>query len=214
MGVETFFLTVRNGGTFITMEEATQLREQWFDMWPEMKRYVEDLIVDCEVPEDYFDDKKGSEDDVDEENTVYDPLANIEKKTIKLYKAVNLVGIWRARAGKQMALNFPFQSLAAVISKRAAWLVYLDSLEFGYKLTDLIHDELLAEVDEDKAEEVAIRIQRLMLQAGKEIVPNVKMAAEFGLMRRWSKAAEAEYVDGRLVPYDDVHPYKIEDEAF
>ena len=95
MGVETFFLTVRNGGTFITMEEATQLREQWFDMWPEMKRYVEDLIVDCEVPEDYFDDKKGEDDDVNEENTVYDPLATIEKKTIKLYRAVNLVGIKR-----------------------------------------------------------------------------------------------------------------------
>ena len=73
---------------------------------------------------------------------------------------------------------------------------------------------MLSEVKEEHAEEVALRIQRLMLQAGEEIVPAVKMAAEFGVMRRWSKAAEAEYVDGHLVPYDDVHPYNEADEAF
>ena len=93
-----------------------------------------------------------------------------------------------------MALNFPFQSLAAVISKRALWLVYLDSISTGwYRLIAFIHDELIVEVQEEHAEEVAFRIQRLMLQAGADIVPNVKMAAEFGIMRRWSKSAEAEY---------------------
>ena len=103
------------------------------------------MIVDKVVDEDYFDDSKGGSDDDVDENAVFEPLADVEKKTITLYKAVNLAGIWRAGAGKQMALNFQFQSLAAVISKRAMWLVYLDSLSCGwYQLIDFIHDPVKA----------------------------------------------------------------------
>ena len=55
------------------------------------------------------------------------------------------------------------------------------------------------------ADEVARSMEALMLQAGKDILPNMRMTAEPCLMRRWSKGAEPAFdADGKLIPWDDV----------
>lgn len=147
MSTKTFYLNCRNQGAVMTIEEVDKLRTDWFDMWPEMQLYVNPEI-DCEVDDDYFDKKKNKKkrkrkDDLEEDeelNTLTDVMEIAEKKKIKLYRTQNVVGMWKVKGSAQAVLNFNFQSLAAVISKRALWLVFLDSLEFGYKLVNFIHE--------------------------------------------------------------------------
>lgn len=55
------------------------------------------------------------------------------------------------------------------------------------------------------ADEVAKSMESLMLQAGKDILPDMRMTAEPCLMRKWSKGAEPAFDDtGKLIPWDDV----------
>ena len=139
MSAPTFYLNCRNQGADITFEEVERLRADWFNMWPEMRRYIEPMI-DCVVDADFFDKKSSTEGDDENENLTIEQLREkVEKKKMNLYKACNLTGIWRVRSSKQAILNFPFQSLAAVISKRALWLVFLDSIRCGYKIVNFIH---------------------------------------------------------------------------
>lgn len=141
MSAPTFYLNFRNQGMDITFEEVEKLREDWFELWLEMKQYVNPTL-DCVVDADIFDKKKSSskEEEEDENLTITELKEQVQKKKINLYRAQNLAGIWRVRSSKQAILNFPFQSLAAVISKRALWLVFLDSIQRGYKLVNFIHD--------------------------------------------------------------------------
>ena len=146
MSTKTFYLNCRNQGAVMTIEEVDKLRSDWFEMWPEMQLYV-NPEVDCEVDDDYFDKKKSKKKKIKEEfeeseelATISDVLEIAEKKKIKLYRTQNVVGMWKVKGSAQAVLNFNFQSLAAVISKRALWLVFMDSLEFGYKLVNFIHE--------------------------------------------------------------------------
>jgi hypothetical protein len=54
------------------------------------------------------------------------------------------------------------------------------------------------------ADEVGRRMEKLMVQAGKDIIPHMIMQAEPCLMRRWSKGAEPAFdQNGKLIPYED-----------
>ena len=54
------------------------------------------------------------------------------------------------------------------------------------------------------ADEVAKSMEALMLQAGRDILPDMRMTAEPCLMRRWSKAAEPAFdAEGKLIPWED-----------
>ena len=54
------------------------------------------------------------------------------------------------------------------------------------------------------ADEVGKRMEALMVQAGKDIIPHMIMQAEPCLMRRWSKAAEPAFDEnGKLIPFED-----------
>ena len=144
MSAPTFYLNFRNQGMDITFEEVEKLRADWFELWLEMKQYVNPTL-DCVEDADIFDKKKKSsskEEEEDENLTLTELKEQVQKKKINLYRAQNLAGIWRVRSSKQAILKFPFQSLAAVISKRALWLVFLDSQKRGYKLVNFIHDPI------------------------------------------------------------------------
>ncbi len=66
----------------------------------------------------------------------------------------------------------------------------------------LMHDEIIAEVPEDRASEAAERLAEVMVKALSAVCPDVRITAESALMRRWYKSAEPTYVDGRLVPWE------------
>ena len=192
------YINCRRQGFKLTEEEAQEYCDIWADTFPEMKEYFkveEDGFAD-EVYRDVIEDE-----DSDEEGAV---VESSHGKRRKLYRNCNLVGMWRVKASRNAALNFPFQSLAAVISKRALWLIYLDSLKLGYKLICFVHDEAIVECKEEIANEVAEHVKQCMLQAAHDIIPEMLMKAEPAMMRRWSKDAEPVFDEnGKLIPFED-----------
>ncbi len=212
MSTPTFYINCRNQGADLTIEQVDQLRNDWFDMFPEMNTYKFpelDRVVDASQYEKSsakawkkaFENEEGEYQELEE-----DELGMQESEMVQRYRACNLVGIWRADCSKQMALNFPFQSLAAVVSKVALWNVFLLSWRDNYKIVCFIHDEIIVEVEEERLHEVAMDIQEAMVAAGKQIMPDMLLTAEPAAMRRWCKAAEPVFnEDGRLIPFEDAN---------
>lgn len=98
--------------------------------------------------------------------------------------------------------NTLFQGLLADGAKRALWYVTRemharpDSVLYGSRACAFFHDEVFSEVPIDVAGPAAIRQSELMVQGLKEYVPDVHVACEPTIMRRWYKAAEPRWVDG------------------
>lgn len=79
--------------------------------------------------------------------------------------------------------NTPFQGLAADGAKIAMY--YLDHA--GFNIVAFVHDEIVSEVPEDKAEEMLKEQERIMIEAMKQVVPDVKISVESMITKRYSK---------------------------
>ena len=202
---ETLYLSCRRQGAEVTREEAEQLVEDWKSTFPETRDYfnpTKDILVDASK----FEGRKGKKEDEDEDDDVVELVNEEDDKgeQVQTFRATNLLGMVRSQCTRNSALNYPFQSLAGVITKRGMWKVFKDSLKHGYRLVNMIHDELIAEIPEHLASFVAGRMEKLMVEASNETIPGMLMRAEAALMRRWSKAAEPAYdAQGNLIPFED-----------
>lgn len=203
----TMYINCRRQGFKLTEEEAQKYCDDWANTFPEIKRYFSEIVSDGYIEDDAERAAAESSDETYDDGGDIISVFDITKQSAsrqKSYKNSNLVGMWRVKSTRNAVLNFPFQSLAAVISKRALWLVYKDSLVQGYKITNFIHDEIIVECREEVANDVAKSVQKLMLQAAHEIIPEMLMKAEPAIMRRWSKDAEPAFdANGRLIPFED-----------
>ena len=108
------------------------------------------------------------------------------------------------------AANTLFQGLGADGAKRALAKVsracYVDKASplYGSRPIFLMHDEIFAELREDRAHEAALEMSRLMIEGMKEFTPDIRIAAEPALMRVWAKNAIPVYdANGRLVPWEE-----------
>jgi DNA polymerase I-like protein with 3'-5' exonuclease and polymerase domains len=98
-----------------------------------------------------------------------------------------LTGRLRAKASYCARHNTVFQGLAADGAKLALWLLWRS----GYRIVNFIHDEVLIEipVDSDWTEH-ASRIEALMIQGMREVVPDISIDVEFAATDRWLKGAK------------------------
>jgi len=80
------------------------------------------------------------------------------------------------------AVNVPIQSAASDITHHAAVAVQKE----GYQVILTKHDEIIAEVPEDGAEEHRIRIEQIMEEAGNKYLPNIKWKADASVRARWT----------------------------
>jgi DNA polymerase-1 len=105
--------------------------------------------------------------------------------------------------------NSYFQGLAADGAKRALWAVSREcyvgnagkrTALYGSRPVMFIHDEIIAEVPEDRVHEAGHRMADVMIEEMQYYIPDVKIAAKPTAFRRWYKGAEAAKVDGKLVP--------------
>lgn len=87
-------------------------------------------------------------------------------------------------------INYLIQGTAADIIKIATARCH----EAGIPLIAVIHDEILAEVDADKAEEAARIIEQSMTEGFDEITSKVPITAEAKIVDRWSQAKKEDYV--------------------
>lgn len=104
----------------------------------------------------------------------------------------------RASASFCARHNTLFQGLAADGAKIALWRLW----RAGYRIVNFIHDEVLIEVPADSdLKQHADEVRRIMIEAMREVVPDVQIKVACAASDRWYKAAEAVYdpIDGRLL---------------
>jgi DNA polymerase-1 len=83
--------------------------------------------------------------------------------------------------------NAPIQGTSADILKRALRLLNDDLRSTSAKIVNIIHDEIVVEVDEGESEDVAQKVERAMCAAGEEYVTTVPVRVESQIASEWTK---------------------------
>jgi DNA polymerase-1 len=83
--------------------------------------------------------------------------------------------------------NAPIQGTSADILKRALRLLNDDLRNTSAKIVNIIHDEIVVEVDEHEAEDVAQKVERAMCAAGEEYLTTVPVKVEWQIASEWAK---------------------------
>lgn len=178
MGAEKFMtMTNKNAkkpADRITLDLAEQLRALWFDTWD---------------TKPYFDYVSGL-------------FAGNGGISVEHF----ISGRIRGKVTYTECANGFFSGLTADAFKAAAWDLteasYTDESSVLYGNCDpllAIHDEILAELSEDKAHELAFEQSRVMVAAYNRFTPDFPVRAEPAIMRHWFKKAEKVFgADGRL----------------
>jgi DNA polymerase I len=83
--------------------------------------------------------------------------------------------------------NAPIQGTSADILKRALRLLNDDLRDTSAKIVNIIHDEIVVEVDEGESKDVAQKVERAMCAAGEEYVTTVPVKVESQIASEWAK---------------------------
>jgi DNA polymerase-1 len=83
--------------------------------------------------------------------------------------------------------NAPIQGTSADILKRALRLLNDELRDTSAQIVNIIHDEIVVEVDAGEAESVAAKVERAMISAGEEYVHNVPVTVESHIASEWTK---------------------------
>jgi DNA polymerase I-like protein with 3'-5' exonuclease and polymerase domains len=83
--------------------------------------------------------------------------------------------------------NAPIQGTSADILKRALRLLSDELRTTSAKIVNIIHDEIVVEVDEGEAEQVAQTVEKLMCAAGEEYLQTVPVKVEAQIACEWTK---------------------------
>ena len=83
--------------------------------------------------------------------------------------------------------NAPIQGTSADILKRALRLLNDELRDTSAKIVNIIHDEIVVEVDEAEAGAVASKVERAMCAAGEEYLHNVPVKVEYQIAPEWTK---------------------------
>ena len=167
MGVESFRLWAKKSyGAVLTLDQVQDLRDNWFQTWPEMAYFFREINRQC--------DEGGG-------------LATVHFERPDRY---------RAGCHYTAACNAYFQGPGSDAAKAALrevvteCFVDLGTGLYGSYPVNFIHDEIIIEAPEGSAEDAAHRLAEVMISAGTEWVPDVPLRAEPTLMTHWSKNAE------------------------
>jgi DNA polymerase I len=144
-----------------------------------------------------------------EQQALFAMASKLTKATRYVQVEIPVANVSRGKCGYTQWLNTPFQGLGAAATKRAMWFVckemYLGYSEhwnpeehggelsplYGSRLVLNVHDELLAEMPEERAPEAGDRLAFLMRETLKRYVPDLakSVEAEPALSRNMSKKA-------------------------
>lgn len=86
-----------------------------------------------------------------------------------------------SRVGK----NHPILATDGDMIKLAIIFSYYKLKNYNAKLVNCIHDELLIETSEDKADEVALEIQKIMVSVGEFFIKKVKVIVDYSIGDCW-----------------------------
>jgi DNA polymerase-1 len=83
--------------------------------------------------------------------------------------------------------NAPIQGTSADILKRALRLLNDELRETSGQIVNIIHDEIVVEVDAAEAPDIAQRVERAMIAAGEEYLQTVPVVVESQIATEWTK---------------------------
>src|SRR5436305_491591 len=83
--------------------------------------------------------------------------------------------------------NAPIQGTSADILKRALRLLKDDLRDTSARIVNIIHDEIVVEVDEGESEEIARKVEGAMCAAGEEYLETVPVKIESQIASEWTK---------------------------
>jgi len=89
-------------------------------------------------------------------------------------------------AGVTNLYNAPVQGTSADITKYALGLLAQKAKESSFKIIAVVHDEIILEVEENKALETAIFLKETMEFSGSEILKNIPCSVEANITDSWS----------------------------
>lgn len=162
LGLATFSTLAKSSyGVTLPIEECRILKDKWLAAFPEMKQHLS-------PPVDY------SSSDTDDDGDT-------------LYIGRTVTGRIRRACPYCSAANYSFQGLSADGAKIALWYLFLE----GFRVVNFIHDEVIVELLPDEHLQHNIkRINTLMVEGMRRVIPDVKISVEGALMDRWYKDAE------------------------
>ena len=185
------FFALNNYDVHLTEADARRLKDYWLSTWPEMSLYFKWIATHTDRP----------------------------------FPQIQQLFSGRFRGGLRYteACNTIFQGMGADIAKSAGWLIFramydptVESVLFGSRCCNFVHDEFVGESPIIIGHECAQEVRRLMLKAAKPWLPDLNIDAEPALMWRYSKEAGPRYEcshkidprkcpancnNGRLVPW-------------
>lgn len=203
LGPATFITYAKDQfGVEVDLDTARELRDVWLETYPEMVDYFQwinnELVDPWNPPQTYIDKETG------------------EERQIKKYAYQTPMGMWRTgcdycAAANGVGLQSPSAEgalLALYNVVRGCYDPSLASILYGqFRPICFIHDELIGELSvphgdptDDMTQERLREISRIMVEAFREITPDVAVKAQPVLMERWDKNAEPVFDDkGRLI---------------
>lgn len=185
MGAPKFAITCINNGTPLIKDpnaplsdhiaRAKILREAWFRKWPEMRAYLRnagDIVGDFGP------------------GMVEQPWSGRIRGGLDYCSCANTYFQGRVADGTKLALW------------RVAYACYVDknSPLYGSRLVLFLHDELILECPEGKANECGDELVKILCAAVQEVIPDIPITSAAIAMRRWWKGAKPVRVRGLLVP--------------
>ena len=183
LGIYTFIDFAKNSyNVFLSVDEARELKEKWFRQWPEMREYFRRISAMMRG----YDDKGN-------------PVGDIEQF---------VSGRVRGRTRYTAACNTMFQALVADAAKEALYQIQkacylLNGEMYGARAVAFVHDEIITELPESRANEYAGIQADIMIRAMQEMCPDVKITAAPALMKCWLKNADSVYDEqGKLIPWE------------
>ena len=177
-GPHAFVSYAKNFGVNVTMEQSQDLRQQWFDQWPEMALYFKKIgretrRGECVVVQEGSGRVRGGCSFTVASNTQFQGLTACGAKAalFNLYKEI-----------------YTGDNKSSLSSVRP--VIFL-------------HDEIIAEGPAESSHLWAQEIVRIMVETMEKYIPDIPITCEAVLMNRWHKDAKPVYDEnGRLMIWE------------
>ncbi len=176
MGAQRFIDYAKGYGLELTMQEAKDLRAQWFIQWSEMDMYFKHIS--------FLVGQDGM-------GTQIIPKSGFCRGGVGYSDAAN--GYFQTLAAHASKAAF-YEVCRKAYSDQESWL-------YGSRPVAFVHDEIIVEVPEEVGHETAMELKDTMEKVMSRWTPDVPTSASPTLMRCWSKKAEPVYNNDRMVAW-------------
>lgn len=183
-GLQTYSET--GYGAVITLDEARRMREGFFKTYPGIEGWQrkQSALASQKNFKDYWTYRPGE--------------GFVCEKRSQVRTLAGRLRVWPVEQGRQglkkvgpvtELYNTPDQGTGADMMKLAMGRLYRELLARGWdvKIIATVHDELILESPEETAEEAKKLLEEVMLKAARELLPDVPVEVEGGVVDSWAE---------------------------